>query len=94
MAEWIGSNYAAEPETGIPQPLDPPADERLDALACPLLVLVGELDDVGTNEAMHHLASAVPSSRFESLPTAHMINLERPARFNELMAEHFDATTE
>ncbi len=94
VAEWIRSNYAAEPEYGIPQPLDPPADQRLDGLTCPLLVMVGELDDVGTIEAMHHLAAAVPSSRLESLPVAHMINLEQPSRFNELIAEHIDAATD
>ena len=88
VAEWISSNYAAQPEYGIPQLLDAPADQRLDALTCLLLVLVGELDDAGTIEAMQHLATSVPSSRFEALPTAHMINLEQPSRFNALIAEH------
>lgn len=91
VAEWIRSNYAAEPEYGIPRPLDPPASQRLEELAAPLLVLVGEFDDPGTIEAMHHLAAAVPCSRIESLTAAHMINLEQVDRFNELLADHVEA---
>ena len=41
-------NYRAEKVEGQPQPLQPPAIERLEDLRGPLLVLAGTLDDPGT----------------------------------------------
>lgn len=85
--DWVLSTYRAELEEGQPQPLDPPAAGRLDELRAPLLVLAGLLDDAGTVDAMRHLAASVPGARLEELPTAHMINLEQPWRFNALLRE-------
>ena len=88
--DWVLSNYLAEKEEGIPQPLDPPAVGRLGELTAPLLVLVGTLDDAGTQESMRHLAASVPGARIEEFDTAHMINLEQPARFNQVLREFLD----
>lgn len=86
--EWILSTYRAEKEEGIPLPLTPPAVERLAALRMPLLVIAGELDEPSTTAACRYLAQRVPGARFELLPgVAHMMNLERPASFNRLVAE-------
>jgi pimeloyl-ACP methyl ester carboxylesterase len=87
---WILDNYRAEKVEGEPQPLSPPAAERLGDLRAPLLVLLGTLDDPGTTESMRHLASAVPGARLEEFETAHMINLEQPERFNRILREFLE----
>ncbi len=89
--EWVLTTYRAEKEEGSPQPLDPPAEQRLGELGAPLLVVVGTLDDPGTVDSMRHLAASVPGARLEELETAHMINLEEPDRFNALLREHLAA---
>jgi 3-oxoadipate enol-lactonase len=88
MHDWILTTYAAEKEEGIPQRLDPPADERLDQLTMPLLVVIGELDETYTNVTCRNLAEAVPGARFEVFEgAAHMLNLEQPERFTKLVLE-------
>ena len=91
VMDWIASNYQSDKEAAIPQPLNPPAEVRLDDLHAPLLVMVGELDDPETNDAMRHLATRVSGARLETLPTAHMINLEQPERFNAVLSEFLDS---
>ena len=81
VMEWIASNYRADKEAAIPKPLDPPAYVCWDDLHVQLLVIAGELDDPETNDAMRHLVMRVPGARPETLPTAHMINLEQPDHF-------------
>ncbi|HKZ21339.1 MAG TPA: alpha/beta fold hydrolase [Acidimicrobiia bacterium] len=88
---WVLSTYQAEKEEGRPQPLDPPANERLGELRAPLLVVLGTLDDVSTQDSMRHLASAVPEARIEEFESAHMINLEHPDRFNRMLRDFFDS---
>jgi pimeloyl-ACP methyl ester carboxylesterase len=51
--------------------------------------MLGTLDDPGTSESMRHLAASVPGARLEEFEAAHMINLEHPDRFNDLLREHF-----
>jgi 3-oxoadipate enol-lactonase len=93
VREWILETYRAEKEEGKPQALDPPASERLHELRAPLLVLVGTLDEPGTNASMRHLAAAVPGARLEELESAHMLNLEHPERFAALLRQHFERST-
>lgn len=86
--DWILSDYRAEKEAGRPQPLDPPAATRLDGLRVPLLVMVGTLDDPGTQGHMRHLAERVPGARLEVFEgAAHMLNLEQPEHFNTVLRE-------
>lgn len=91
--EWVLTNYRAEKEEGEPQPLRPPAIERLGDLRAPLLVLAGTLDDPGTLDSSRHLAQLVPGARLEELETAHMINLEAPERFNRVLREFLGEVT-
>jgi 3-oxoadipate enol-lactonase len=90
--DWILSNYRAEKEEGIPQPLDPPANDRLGGLRAPLLVILGDLDDLGTQLSCRHLAATVPGARLEVFEgAAHMVNLEQPDRFNRLLRDFLNA---
>jgi len=92
--DWILTNYVAEKVEGIPQPLDPPAVGRLDALRVPLLVLIGTLDEPGTRESMRHLASVVPGTQLETFEgAAHMLNLEQPERFNQVLRRFLDGAS-
>jgi 3-oxoadipate enol-lactonase len=89
--DWVLTNYRAEKEEGQPQVLDPPAAGRLDELKMPLLVIIGTLDEPGTQAAMRHLAEAVPHARLEVWEgVAHMLNLEQPERFNALLREFLE----
>ena len=91
---WILDTYRAEKVAGTPQPLDPPAWERLDDLRIPLLVMVGTVDDPGTQDSMRQLASRVPGTRLEVLEgAAHMLNMEQPERFNRILREFLDGAT-
>jgi pimeloyl-ACP methyl ester carboxylesterase len=92
---WVLETYLAEKEEGQPQPLDPPAVGRLGELRAPLLVMVGTLDDPGTQESMRHLASAVAGARLEVFDeVAHMINLEQPDRFTAVLRAFLDEVRE
>jgi 3-oxoadipate enol-lactonase len=85
---WILDTYRAEKEEGIPVPLEPPAAGRLGEIGCPTLVVVGGLDDPGTNEACRFLAAGVAGARLEEFPdSAHMLVLEEPERFAGLLDE-------
>jgi len=83
--DWILDNYRAEKAEGKPQPLDPPAAQRLSEIRVPTLVLIGEVDEAGGIAAERHLAASVPGARLVEFPgVAHMIHLEEPERFNQL----------
>ncbi len=60
-------------------------------LTAPLLVIIGELDEAETNAGLRWLASEVRGARFEEFRgAAHMLNLEQPARFTDLVLEFLD----
>jgi pimeloyl-ACP methyl ester carboxylesterase len=88
VREWIYSNYAAEKESGTPQPLEPSADTRLDRLTMPVLAVVGDKDEAWALASMKYLASSVPNGRFELFENAaHLLNLEYPDRFTRLILD-------
>ena len=87
VGEWIGSNYRAEKAEGQPRPLDPSAVQRIGDLTAPLLVILGTFDEPGTSAAMRHLAAVVPGAELVELPTAHMVNLELPEQFNQIVGD-------
>jgi pimeloyl-ACP methyl ester carboxylesterase len=73
---------------GKPQALDPPAAERLDEVRVPTMVMIGEVDEAGGVEAERHLAASVAGAQLVAFPgVAHMIHLEEPDRFNQLVIE-------
>jgi pimeloyl-ACP methyl ester carboxylesterase len=88
LHDWILTTYAAEKEEAIPQRLDPPADERVDQVTMPLLVVIGSLDEAYTNATCRLLAETVPGARLEVFEgAAHMLNLEQPERFTRLVLD-------
>ena len=85
---WILDSYRAGNAEGKPQPLDPPAVQRLDEVRVPTLVLTGDVDEPGGLAAGRHLAASVAGARLVELEgVAHMIQLEEPERFKEIVLE-------
>jgi 3-oxoadipate enol-lactonase len=83
--DWILDIYRAEKAEGKPQPLVPPAAERLAEIRVPTLVMIGEVDEAGGIAAERHLTASVAGARLVEFPgVAHMIQLEEPERFNQL----------
>jgi pimeloyl-ACP methyl ester carboxylesterase len=69
--------------------IDPPAIDRLDELDLPMLVLLGELDMPGIHEISHLIIAANPHAELVTIPNvAHMVNMEMPERFNELLLDY------
>ena len=76
-------------ESLTPSKLEPPAVERLGAMRTLTLVLLGVYDFPETNSAMELLASRVPGAEKAAFETAHMVNMEQPAQFNERVGAFF-----
>ena len=69
--------------------IDPSAIDRLDELQLPMLVVLGELDMPGIHEISEMLVAANPNAELVTIPdVAHMVNMEAPERFNELLLEY------
>lgn len=65
--------------------------DRVDAIAVPTLVMVGDADKVTPPELSADLAHAIPGARLEVIAGAgHIANIDKPAEFNRLV-EHFIA---
>jgi pimeloyl-ACP methyl ester carboxylesterase len=66
--------------------LAPPASARFAELACPVLVVVGEGDQAATFATAERIAATAPDARLFVWPdVAHMLTLERPDAFAELL---------
>jgi pimeloyl-ACP methyl ester carboxylesterase len=66
--------------------IDPPAIERLAELELPMLLVVGELDTPGIHEIADMVVAANPNAELVKIAdVAHMVNLEAPEAFNELL---------
>lgn len=85
-AEMERANLRNETEDLEPQKLRPPAVERLDAIAVPTLVILGDLDVSSVNQTGDQLASRIPRTEkvvFEG--AAHMLPLEQPEHFAQVV---------
>jgi len=90
--DWILATYRAEKEEGLPERLDPPAAGRLGEVHVPTLVMVGTVDEPGGVANGRTIAAQVPGARLVEFPNAaHMIQLEEPERFNQLVLEFLAA---
>ena len=61
--------------------LDPPANDRLAELRCPVLAIAGALDFSEVTTTAERIAAAAPNARAQVWPdVAHMIGMEQPDR--------------
>lgn len=59
--------------------LEPPVTDRLDAIACPVHLMVGEHDRDEFRAIAWHLADRIPGAKAEEVPGAgHLLGLEHP----------------
>lgn len=91
MIQWNLESYRAEQSPNQVSAPELTAADNLDRLTMPVLAMWGTLDVTSTVRSGEWLAANLPGIRshiFEGV--AHMVNLERPAEFNELLREFLD----
>jgi pimeloyl-ACP methyl ester carboxylesterase len=91
MKQWNLESYRAEQQANQAIPPEIEAAQLLDRLTMPVLLVWGTLDVTSTAQSGEKLAQDVPGARkhvFEGV--AHMVNLERPREFNELVGDFLD----
>ena len=70
------------------QGLDSPAMDRIPSLRIPTLVMVGTIDLPDLQKIAAYLATNIPGAQGVRIPdVAHMVNLEAPDRFNEMLLD-------
>lgn len=78
----------ANDQPGERTPLDPPRQGRLAEVACPTLVLRGDLDLPEITASTDRLAAGIPGATVAVIPNAaHLPPLEQPDAFNRLLAD-------
>jgi len=86
MRNIVRASFSRQDGQATPQPLEPPAITRLNEIHQPTLIMIGEYDTTDTLAAADELECQIPSSRKVGIPeTAHMIPLEQPELFNDLI---------
>ena len=89
--EMLAHNLPREGE-GEAQELEPPAAGRLEEIAVPTLVIVGDKDSPDIIASSRLLAEGIRGARLEVMRgVAHVPNMERPDEFNRLVLEFLDS---
>jgi pimeloyl-ACP methyl ester carboxylesterase len=84
----VMANYIRQDGQATPQQLTPPAADRLTEIHIPTLILVGDYDSNATLAAADVLHKEIPKAQQIIFPaTAHMIPLEQPAKFNQVVLD-------
>jgi pimeloyl-ACP methyl ester carboxylesterase len=84
LPEW-------DPEQAPEHELAPPAAARLRGLGCPIFVVVGDADDPAILAVAERIAAEAPRARLAVLPgVGHMLSLEQPGLFAELLSVFLD----
>ena len=84
----VRANFTRQDGQGTPKPLSPHAASRLGEIHVPTLILVGEYDSAAELEVADFLEKEIPAARMIVFPsTAHMIPLELPTKFNEVILD-------
>jgi pimeloyl-ACP methyl ester carboxylesterase len=69
-------------------PLEPPAVGRLSSIHIPTLFVLGDLDMASIQEISGLVLKGIPGSRKVVIKgAAHMVNMEKPEEFNEVVGE-------
>lgn len=89
LREMIANNYRAHQHEELqPRVLEPPAAGRLSEVRVPTLVIWGDVDFSDVIAAMKRLAEGISGAQHAVFPgTAHMLNMEQPERFNQVVLE-------
>lgn len=88
MVEMGLENYRAEQPAEKAQPLAPLAAGRLSEINVPTLVTWGDIDAPSVVAACEFMAKEIAGATSHVYPgVAHMVNLERPAEFNQLVGD-------
>lgn len=88
LRDMIYSNYTREGAEGQARPLDPPAIERLDEITVPGLLLIGDLDTIATRKGGEILAQGLKDVEVHHFAdVAHMVSMEKPEEFNEIVLD-------
>jgi 3-oxoadipate enol-lactonase len=66
-------------------------EAQLPAIAAPTRVIVGRRDPATPPEHGRRIAAAIPGARLDELDTAHLGNVQEPARYSELVLAHLSA---
>ena len=83
----------SEPEDAEERPLTPPAIERLAEVGVPTLVLVGDQDIPDKVVMAERLAAEIPGARMAIIQgVAHMLSMEKPAVFSQLVLDFLRVT--
>lgn len=78
-----------------PDPLDPPAVQKLDQIQAPTLIVAGELDHPEILRAAEVMASIIPGAQKAIIPEcAHLPNMEKPAEFNKTVLDFLGGAEE
>jgi 3-oxoadipate enol-lactonase len=84
LPEW-------DPEQAPEHELAPPSAARLRELGCPIFVVVGDADDPAILAVAERIAAEAPRARLAVLPgVGHMLSLEQPGLFAELLSVFLD----
>jgi 3-oxoadipate enol-lactonase len=92
MVAWNMENYSADQQANHPVQPTVPAAELLKDIDVPLFAMWGTFDELGVLKSGEKLRAEVAGARshvFEGV--AHMVNLERPAEVNRLVADFIES---
>jgi pimeloyl-ACP methyl ester carboxylesterase len=85
-------NVRPERDLGYGVELEPPAIDRLGEIRAPVVAILGESDMPGIHTIVERIGKEVPGARVERFPgVAHMVNLERPAEFDDIVEAFLQA---
>jgi 3-oxoadipate enol-lactonase len=92
VRQWTLDNLPGlSPGAHIPEALQPAAYTRLEQLAPPTLLVVGDKDNPAMLKNAEVLARRVPALTRVTLPgVGHLPNLERPTDFNRAVLDFLD----
>ena len=79
---------------GLAQGIDPPAVGRLGEIHKPTLAVEGSLDMASIHAVVDSIVANVPGARRVVIPgAAHMLNMEKPEQFNEVLLDFLRRVT-